>query len=175
MGATLESLDAVRRRAAAIRLAVFDVDGVLTDGTLLIDADGRESKRFHVHDGLGLKSLLRHGIQVAVISARDSAAVTRRMSELGVAHVHQGETDKPARLAELCRELSIALDQVCYCGDDLPDVACMRLVGLACSVADATPVARAHAHWISARPGGAGAVRELCDLLLSSQETGNPA
>ncbi len=174
MGAKLESLDAVRVRAATIRLAVFDVDGVLTDGTLLIDADGRESKRFHVHDGLGLKALIRHGIVVAVISARQSAAVAQRMSELGVPHVHQGETDKPARLAELCRSLSLPLDQVCYCGDDLPDVGCMKLVGLACSVADATAPAKAQAHWISARPGGGGAVRELCELLLGAQASGTP-
>ncbi len=175
MGARLESLDAVRVRAAAIRLAVFDVDGVLTDGSLLIDADGRESKRFHVHDGLGLKALIRHGIDVAVISARQSAAVSQRMSELGVKHVHQGESDKPARLAELCRSLSLSLDQVSYCGDDLPDVGCMKLVGLACSVADATAVAKAQAHWISARPGGGGAVRELCELLLAAQATGKSA
>jgi 3-deoxy-D-manno-octulosonate 8-phosphate phosphatase (KDO 8-P phosphatase) len=169
MGARLESLAAVQVRARAIRLAVFDVDGVLTDGTLLIDAEGRESKRFHVHDGHGLKALLGAGIEVAVISARESAAVTRRMSELGIRHVHQGERDKLGRLSELCRLQALSFEQVCYCGDDVPDLACMGVVGLACSVADASMAARAAAHWISARNGGRGAVRELCELLLAAR------
>lgn len=169
MGARLESLDAVLARAATIRLAVFDVDGVLTDGTLLIDAEGRESKRFHVHDGHGLKALLAAGIELAVISARESAAVSQRMRELGIRHVHQAERDKLGRLSELCRQQGVPLEQVCYCGDDVADLACMAVVGLACSVADATTAAKAAAHWISARNGGCGAVRELAELLLSAR------
>ncbi|MEZ5443305.1 MAG: HAD-IIIA family hydrolase [Lysobacterales bacterium] len=167
----LETPGAVRQRAARIRLAVFDVDGVLTDGRLLIDADGRESKSFHVHDGHGLKALQAHGIRVAIISARRSDAVSHRMAELGIRHVFQGESDKPARLAELCRELEVALAEVAYCGDDIADLGCLRIVGLACSVADAVPQARAEAHWISGRAGGRGAVRELCELLLAQQST----
>jgi 3-deoxy-D-manno-octulosonate 8-phosphate phosphatase (KDO 8-P phosphatase) len=174
MGARLESLDAVQTRARAIRLAVFDVDGVLTDGGLLIDADGRESKRFHVHDGHGLKSLIGAGIDVAVISARESAAVSRRMSELGIQHVHQGERDKLSRLSELCRLQGLSFEQVCYCGDDVPDLTCMSVVGLACSVADASASAKAAAHWISARNGGCGAVRELCELLLAARPQAVP-
>lgn len=165
----LESPGAIRAKAARIRLAVFDVDGVLTDGRLLIDADGRESKSFHVHDGHGLKALRQQGVAVAIISARSSEAVTHRMRELGIEHVYQGEADKPARLAWLCQQLDVPLAEVAYCGDDVADLGCLRIVGLACSVADATPQARAEAHWISGRDGGRGAVRELCELLLAQR------
>ena len=169
MGARLESHDAVMARASAIRLAVFDVDGVLTDGGLLIDAQGRESKRFHVHDGYGLKALIAAGVDVAIISARESAAVSHRMSELGIRHVHQGERDKLGRLRALCGLQGLSLTQVSYCGDDVADLACMDVVGLACSVADACTAAKAAAHWISVRNGGCGAARELCELLLAAR------
>lgn len=159
----------IRERAARVRLAVFDVDGVLTDGKLLYAADGHESKAFHVHDGLGLKRLLANGIEVAVITARLSHIVATRMAELGVAHVYQDQKDKRACLNQLVDALHLSHDQVAYTGDDLPDLAPMRTAGLAIAVANAHPWVRAHAHWRTRLAGGDGAAREVCDLLLAAQ------
>lgn len=155
-------------RAAAIRLAVFDVDGSLTDGRLWFDADGRESKAFHVQDGLGLRLLEDHGIAVALITARESAAVLARARDLRLERVYTGISDKRQCLEALCGQLDIALTAVAYLGDDLPDLPVFPLVGLAASPADGHPWTRAHAHWVSQRNGGAGAARELSDLILGA-------
>ncbi|WP_257385765.1 KdsC family phosphatase [Tahibacter caeni] len=159
----------IRDRAAAVRLAVFDVDGVLTDGRLWYSEDQRELKAFHVHDGLGLKRLLANGIEVAVITARMSHLVTERMAELGVAHVYQGQKDKLACLNQLCEALQLSLAQVCYTGDDLPDLRAMRRCGLAIAPANAQPALLGHIHWSTRRSGGEGAVREVCELLLEAR------
>ncbi|UXI67494.1 KdsC family phosphatase [Tahibacter amnicola] len=159
----------VAERAARIRLAVFDVDGVLTDGKLWYAEDQRELKAFHVHDGLGLKRLLANGIEVAVITARMSHLVTERMAELGVAHVYQGQKDKLACLGQLLEALHLDAVQVCYTGDDLPDLRVMRACGLAIAPANAHPWITAHAHFQTRLAGGNGAVREVCDLLLGAQ------
>ena len=159
----------VLARAARVRLAVFDVDGVLTDGGLLVGAGGEEVKRFHVHDGLGMKLLQDHGVEVAIITARESGAVAARGRELGLRHVFQGQRDKLACLRALCGDLGLALDQVAYVGDDLPDLAALRSVGLAVAVANAHRWTRGHAHWRTGLAGGAGAAREVCDLILEAQ------
>lgn len=159
----------VQARAARIRLAVFDVDGVLTDGRLWYSDDGRELKSFHVRDGLGLKRLMKHGIEVAIITARMSSMVTRRAGELGIAHVYQDQQDKLDCLKTLLHALDLPPDAVAYAGDDLPDLAVMQHVGLAATVADAHRWVRERAHWQSVSRGGDGAVRELCDLILSVQ------
>lgn len=159
----------VHDRAALVRLAVFDVDGVLTDGRLWYSEDRRELKAFHAHDGLGLKRLLANGIEVAIITARMSHLVTERMAELGVAHVYQGQKDKLACLHQLCAALHLDLSQVCYTGDDLPDLRAMLQAGLAVAPADAHPWVSERAHWLTRRNGGAGAAREVCDLLLAAQ------
>ena len=158
----------IRERAARVKLAVFDVDGVLTDGTLVYAEDQRQIKAFHVHDGFGLKRLLENGVEVAIITARMSHLVTERMAELGVAHVYQGQKDKLACLRQLCEALNLALDEVSYTGDDLPDLRAMRHVGLSIAVADAHPWVREHAHWRTRRDGGHGAVREVCDLVIAA-------
>lgn len=158
-----------RNRAAKIRLAVFDVDGVLTDGTLTYDARGTEYKSFHTQDGLGLKLLQQAGVTVAVISARSSDIVSLRMRELGIRHVYQGSDDKLRVLRELLQTLNLDKTQTAYTGDDLPDVPPMRLAGLAIAVQNAVATAKQYAHWITAKPGGQGAVREICDFILSSQ------
>lgn len=160
--------DDIRERAARVKLAVFDVDGVLTDGTLLYAEDQRQIKTFHVHDGLGLKRLLEHGVEVAIITARMSHLVTERMAELGVAHVYQGQKDKLACLQQLCEALSTSLDQTCYTGDDLPDLRAMRAVGLSIAVNNAHPWVHEHARWHTRRDGGHGAVREVCDLVIAA-------
>ncbi|MEO7073071.1 MAG: HAD hydrolase family protein [Rhodanobacter sp.] len=156
-------------RAARIRLAVFDVDGTLTDGRLWYAADGREAKQFHVHDGLGLKRLQANGVTVALITARHSQVVATRARELAISEVFQGQDDKRACLVGLLARLQLDAQQACYVGDDLPDLAPMGLVGLAVAVANAHPWVSTRAHWQTTRAGGEGAAREVCDLLLEAQ------
>lgn len=159
----------VRERAARVRLAAFDVDGVLTDGRLSYLADGSEAKSFHVHDGLGLKLLRRAGIAVAWITARNSPVVAHRAAELGIDHLQQGETDKIARLRSLAAARGLDLREVAYMGDDLPDLACLARVGLAIAPANAHPWVRDRVHWRTRLEGGRGAVREACDLILAAR------
>lgn len=159
----------IRERAARVKIAVFDVDGVLTDGKLWYTADGHELKAFNVHDGLGLKRLLANGVEVAVITARLSHVVTERMAELGVAHVYQDQQDKLACLHQLLHALRLDAQQAAYVGDDLPDLAAMDAVGLSIAVANAHPWVRERARWRTRRGGGDGAAREVCDLVLASQ------
>lgn len=161
---------ALMRRAAAIRLAVFDVDGVMTDGRLYLAADGSEIKTMHVRDGLGLKRLAAAGVEIAVISGRPSTAVAARLADLGIAEVHLACDDKRARLDALCASRGLDRAQVAVMGDDLPDLAIMRDAGLALGVADAIVEVRRAAHWVSALPGGQGAVREACELLIAARE-----
>jgi 3-deoxy-D-manno-octulosonate 8-phosphate phosphatase (KDO 8-P phosphatase) len=160
----------IRNRAARIKLALFDVDGVLTDGRLLYSDDGRELKAFHVHDGFGLKRLIANGIEVGIITSRMSHMVTERTAELGIAHVYQGQGDKLACYEELIHALKLEPDQTSYCGDDFPDLHVMARVGLSIAVANAHPLVSERAHWCTRRRGGEGAVREVCDLLLAAQD-----
>jgi 3-deoxy-D-manno-octulosonate 8-phosphate phosphatase (KDO 8-P phosphatase) len=155
------------KRAAQIRLVVFDVDGVFTDGRLYYGADGESLKVFHVHDGQGIKRLLKQGIEVAVISGRDSAAVTRRMQDLGIRHVFQGDEDKLPLFERLLTQFAFSARQAACVGDDLPDLPLMERAGLAIAVANALPEIREHAHYVTRAGGGLGAVREVCDLILS--------
>ncbi|HEV2269141.1 MAG TPA: HAD hydrolase family protein [Steroidobacteraceae bacterium] len=155
--------------AARVRLLVLDVDGVLTDGRLYYGARGETLKVFHVRDGLGVKLLAAAGVTVAVISGRRSSMTDRRCRELGVRHLLQGVEDKVAAFHRLRGRLGMS-SAVCACvGDDLPDVALMREVGLSFAVADAHPQARDAAHVITRLPGGKGAVREVCDYLLEAR------
>ena len=155
-------------RAAKIRLACFDVDGTLTDGRIFLDADGVESKAFHVADGQGLVLLRRFGIRVALVTARNSQVALKRGAELG-AETHVHVKDKLACVRALCAEQGLALDEVSFMGDDLPDLPPLRAVGLAVLPANAHAWMRPHAHWHTRAGGGEGAARELCDLLLSAQ------
>lgn len=161
--------DDVRQRAARVRLAAFDVDGTLTDGRLWYSADGHEMKVFHAHDGLGLKRLRAHGIEVAFVSARLSHTVALRAEELGIVHVYQGQEDKRTCLAELLDALGLEPAQAAFVGDDLPDLPAMHLAGFAVAVANAHPSVAAQVHWQTRQRGGEGAVREVCDLLLAAQ------
>ena len=158
-----------RRRLGEVDLLILDVDGVLTDGRLYFSAAGEALKVFHVHDGHGIKLLLGSGVEVAAISGRRSAAVTSRMKELKVRHVVQGCTDKVAAFERLVARLGIR-PRACACiVDDTSDLPLMSAVGFAAAVADAHPLVRTAAHWVSKAPGGAGAVRELCDALLRAR------
>jgi 3-deoxy-D-manno-octulosonate 8-phosphate phosphatase (KDO 8-P phosphatase) len=158
-----------RERAAAVRLLVVDVDGVLTDGRLYFGADGEALKVFDVRDGHGVKLLREAGIEVAILSARRSPIVERRARELGIAQVIQGAADKGAGFAELLRSLQVRAEHCAYIGDDWPDLAALAQAGFAATVADAAPEVRRVAHWISAAPGGRGAVRELAEFILRAQ------
>jgi 3-deoxy-D-manno-octulosonate 8-phosphate phosphatase (KDO 8-P phosphatase) len=151
-----------------LRLLVLDVDGVLTDGRLYFGADGEHLKVFHVRDGHGIKAAMRAGIEVGVISGRRSAAVEQRCRELGIRHVRQGIDDKAAALHELLATLGHTPAQAACVGDDTPDLAVMALVALPIAVADAHPDVLAAARYVTRAPGGHGAVREVCDLLVEA-------
>lgn len=156
-------------RARHIRLLVLDVDGVMTDGQLYFQADGQEIKAFATQDGQGIKLLRQAGLDVALITGRESPMVERRAAGLGIAHVIQGRDDKLEVLEALLPKLDLTFDQIAYCGDDLPDLAPIRHAGLGISVPNAPAYIRAHADWVTERPGGQGAVREICDGLLELQ------
>lgn len=156
-------------RAAKIRLAVFDVDGTLTDGRLWYGEDGHETKVFHVHDGLGLKQLQVNDVQVALITARISHPAALRAQDLDIAHIYQGQSDKRACLLELLDALHLTPEQAAFVGDDLPDLPPMRIAGLAVAVANAHPWVAEQAHWQTSKSGGLGAAREVCDLILHAQ------
>lgn len=155
--------------AAAVELLILDVDGVLTDGSIFIDEDGRELKRFNVRDGFAVKLWQRLGFKVAVISGRDCAAVQHRLEQLGVTLIIQGSQDKAIALADLARVTGVEPDRMAALGDDWPDLALLRRVGYPMAVADAEPVIRAAAAFTCTRPGGRGAVREAVEHLLAAK------
>jgi len=161
--------DALRERAAKIRMLVLDVDGVLTDGKLYFDHAGNELKAFNTRDGLGMKALQRSGIEVAVITGRKSEAVSHRMAQLEIQHVYQGREDKLNAFLHLLELTGLEASQVCFAGDDWIDLPLLLRVGLAVSVADGEERVKEHAHWITQRNGGDGAVREICNLILAAQ------
>lgn len=162
--------DELTRRASRVQLLILDVDGVLTDGSLYYTAAGEELKRFHVQDGLGVRLLVEHDIKVAVITARRSSALERRMNDLGIAdHFYPGQPDKVAAYQQLLARVELMDDQVAYVGDDLLDLPVMRRVLLPISVADGHVLVKEEARYVTAARGGHGAVRETADLLLSSR------
>jgi 3-deoxy-D-manno-octulosonate 8-phosphate phosphatase (KDO 8-P phosphatase) len=165
-------LQEIIRKAARIRLLVLDVDGVLTDGLLHYASGRQEFKSFQVRDGFGIQRALQAGIEVAVISGRRSQAVQNRMAELNVPHVLLGAADKLRILRELVAELAVPMDAVACIGDDVPDLQMMSAAGLSVAVADAHPDVLACADWQTRLGGGKGAVREVCDLLVSSRHGG---
>lgn len=162
----------VLRRAGRVRLLLFDVDGVLTDGRLLVDESGRELKAFHVHDGHGIRQALDAGLEVAWISARRSGAVRHRARELGVRHLLEGVSDKLAARHSLGERLRLEAGQMAFTADDVQDLPLMRQVGLAVAVADGHHAVRSEAHWVTRSPGGRGAVREVCELVLGAGSEG---
>ena len=161
-------------RLAAIALVSFDVDGVLTDGRLYYTEAGDEIKAFNVQDGAAIKLLLKHGIDVALITGRQSAIVARRALELGIRHVYQGVDDKTAALADLAAVTGIDPGAMAHVGDDLPDIALFRLVGVAISVADGHPLARDAAALVTRAAGGRGVARELAQVLLEARRCWPP-
>lgn len=159
------------RRAARIRLLALDVDGVLTDGRLYFSNSGDETKSFSTLDGQGIKLLQESGVAVALITARQSNLVARRAENLGIRHLVQNCSDKLAALRLLLAQLELSLEQAAYVGDDLPDLACITRVGLGISVPNGHFSAQDRAALVTQRAGGHGAVREVCDLIMSAQGT----
>ncbi|MEM6817365.1 MAG: HAD hydrolase family protein [Pseudomonadota bacterium] len=153
----------------AIRLVILDVDGVLTDGRFTLDNAGNETKTFHTQDGYGIRRLIDAGITVAIITGRRSGAVEHRARELGISPVIQGARDKAIAIEELLAETGIQSGQALAVGDDIPDLAMFEAVATGVAVANAVPELKERAHYITARSGGAGAIRELADLIVKSR------
>jgi 3-deoxy-D-manno-octulosonate 8-phosphate phosphatase (KDO 8-P phosphatase) len=159
----------ILNRANPIRAVIFDVDGVLTDGSLFLGDDGQEYKAFNSRDGHGMVMLRDSGVLLGVITGRRSEVVRIRMESLGINHVYQGRRDKLPAYSELKQALGLDDSQLAYVGDDVVDLPILRRVGLAIAVADAHPLVIEHAHWCTQAPGGRGAAREVCELVLRAQ------
>ncbi len=162
---------ALAEKIKAIKLVIFDVDGVLTDGRLWFTAEGQSMKAFHVHDGLGIKRLRQGGVEVAIITTCTSPAISKRMALLGVVHVFLGQEDKSIAFQQLLDKLSLDPSEVAYVGDDLPDLPVMQRVGFAVAVHNATETVKQQADYETRLGGGEGAAREICDMILSIQNT----
>ncbi len=160
---------AAENALSQIRLVAFDVDGVLTDGRFYLSSDGVESKAFNTQDGFGIRQLLNAGIDVAVISGRQSIAVENRMAELGVTHVVQGCKDKVAALEQLAAQLGITTTQCAFVGDDVPDLPLLTMVGYSIAVANAVAAVRQQCDYTTAAKGGFGAAREVSELVLAAR------
>jgi 3-deoxy-D-manno-octulosonate 8-phosphate phosphatase (KDO 8-P phosphatase) len=165
----MQEITEIERRAARVRLLLMDCDGVLTDGRITLLENGDEEKSFHTRDGHGLVLLHRAGLQSGVISGRTSSAVERRARDLGMRYVRQGTWDKIKDFEELLAEAGLDGREVAFIGDDVTDVPLMRRVEFAIAVADASHETRAAAHYVTQLPGGFGAVREVCELILKAQ------
>ena len=159
----------ILEKAARIRLVIFDVDGVLTDGSLFLGDDGQEYKAFNSRDGHGMKMLQSNGVEIAIITGRSSQVVSHRMASLGIEHVYQGARDKAPAYVELRDKLGLDDAQIAYVGDDVVDLPVMRRVGLAIAVQDAHTLVKKHAHWQTPSRGGLGAARDVCEMLLEAQ------
>jgi 3-deoxy-D-manno-octulosonate 8-phosphate phosphatase (KDO 8-P phosphatase) len=158
----------ILERAKAIKLVIFDVDGVLTDGSLFLGDDGLEYKAFNSRDGHGMKMLQESGITVGIITGRSSKVVDYRMDSLGIEHVYQGQQDKRVAFAEILDKLQLTPKEVAYVGDDVVDLPVMSKVGLAIAVQDAHPMVLKHAHWQTPHCGGRGAGRDVCEMLMEA-------
>lgn len=159
----------IQQRARRIKLLISDVDGVLSNGRIYVTSAGNHFQSFHVHDGLGLTLLKKVGIEVAIISASNSPIIKDRMAFLGITHVYQGYYNKLAAYEALLTKLQFKDEEVAYIGDDLPDLPIIERVGLGVAVPNATPIVKARACMQTKNPGGFGAVREICDLIIETQ------
>jgi len=160
----------ITEKAKKIRALFLDVDGVLTNGSFALTAEGTEIKQFHTHDGYGLKQLQQQGIVVAIISSRNSQAVTYRMQELNISHVYQGVATKISIYEKLLLDLKLNDEQIAYMGDDIPDLAILKRVGLSIAPANAVTEVKQNTAWVTQRSGGQGAVREVCDFILAARQ-----
>lgn len=158
-------------KAKQIKLVIFDVDGVLTDGSLFIGDDGQEYKAFCSRDGHGMKMLQKSGVELAIITGRTSKVVEHRIADLGIQHIYQGQQDKIHAYKELSKKLGLESSEIAYVGDDVVDLPVMCQVGLAIAVQDAHPMVIKHAHWQTPNYGGRGAARDVCEMIMEAQGT----
>jgi 3-deoxy-D-manno-octulosonate 8-phosphate phosphatase (KDO 8-P phosphatase) len=165
---------AIEKRAAAVKLVLFDVDGVLTDARVVLHGNGRESKQFHIRDGIVMIWAQRVGLKIGLLSARLSATTTERAAQLGITLVHQGVPSKIDAYDQIVSDIGLNDEEVAYMGDDIVDIAVLSRVGLATAPADAVPEVRERVHWVAPSPGGAGAARELLELILRAQDRWDP-
>ena len=161
----------LHKKLASIKLLILDVDGVLTDGKITLNAQGEELISFHVHDGFGIKMLQKINLDIAVISGRDTKAVAHRLAYLGIKHVFLGQKEKITAFESLLAKLTISADEVAFIGDDLPDIPLMQKVGVPICVKNGTVIAKKTAHFCTEKEGGHGAVREICDLIIAAKTT----
>lgn len=157
--------------AKKIKLLILDVDGVLSNGYIMIDDNGKELKQFHIHDGLGLVLLQKTGVQLAIISGGESHLVHHRMQQLGITKIYQGYENKIIPYEELMKEYQLTHEQVAYVGDDIIDIPLLKRVGLAITVPNGLPLVKAYAHYETSKAGGHGAVREVCEIIMEAQDT----
>ncbi|HIE33394.1 MAG TPA: HAD-IIIA family hydrolase [Thermodesulfobacteriaceae bacterium] len=160
----------VLKRARKVKLLLLDVDGILTEGRIIVDAEGREIKSFFVQDGMGIKLLQRSGVEVGILSSRNSRPVTHRARELGIELVFQGELEKGRLYQKILEDKGLTDAEVAYMGDDWVDIPVLKRVGLAITVPEAWPPVKEWVHYVTQRPGGRGAVREVCDLILKAHD-----
>lgn len=158
-------------KARQIELVIFDVDGVLTTGALFYGDDGQEYKAFNSRDGHGMRMLLDSGVQIGIITGRESEVVTLRMRNLGISHVLQGRRDKLPAYLEMKAMTGITDDKIAYVGDDVVDLPVMKRVALAVAVQDAHPLVKQHAHWQTPSAGGQGAARDFCEFVMEAKGT----
>lgn len=161
------SLD-LEYKASKIKAVVFDVDGVLTDGSLTFDEDGKEYKTFNAKDGQGIVMLNKAGFVTAIITARENGTVRHRFKNLGMTKLYEGQKNKATALEDFMKEFNLNLEEIAYMGDDMPDICILAQVGLPCTPADGVDDVKAHAAFISSKNGGRGAVREMCDFILKN-------
>ena len=160
----------LRSKAQKVKLIAFDVDGVLTDGSITYDEDGKEYKTFNVKDGQGIVLMNKNGIKTAIITARENNTVKHRFENLGMTKLYMGQKNKLIAMQDLLKEFNLEFSEVAYMGDDLPDLCVLREVGLACCPSDAVKQVKDVCHFISDKMGGRGAVRELTDLICEAQK-----
>lgn len=163
--------DEAVQRARDVRLVVFDVDGVLTDGSLYFDDDGRQYKAFHSQDGHGMRMLMDSGVRIGVLTGRNSGVVEHRMRDLGIDLVVQGHREKLPAFRDMLEGAGVAPAQAAFVGDDVVDLPAMRCAGLAIAVRNAHPLVIEHAHWTTSATGGRGAARETCEFIMRAQGT----
>jgi 3-deoxy-D-manno-octulosonate 8-phosphate phosphatase (KDO 8-P phosphatase) len=160
----------IQEKASQIELLILDVDGVLTDGRIVLNEQGEETKTFYTRDGHGLKMLIQAGVDVVLMSGRNSKAVDFRAKDLGIAEVYQGVQDKDTLCARILEKKKIAKEKVCCIGDDLPDLPLFHYAGISVAVADAAPELQVAATVVTQKGGGLGAVREICELILKAKK-----
>ena len=167
-------MDQIKAKAQKIKLVIFDVDGVLTDGSLFYGDDGQEYKAFQARDGHGMKMLQKSGVDIAIITGRQSEVVAHRAKNLNIDHVYQGQLEKLPAFKTLLEKLDLLPEEVAYVGDDVVDLPIMIRVGLAVTVKDGHELVKKHAHWVTENCGGHGAAREICEFIMQAQGTWEP-